>query len=336
MRFGGLIAAILFAAVAAVVVLRMSASEQEVVTTTSTIPAAQEVKSASIYVASQPIPIGATIRQEMVTQQPWPEHLLLDGFIRADAGTNIVGMVARAAFQVQEPLLSTKLANPNDPNFIAGALPKGMRVLTLQMNEIEGVAGFVFPGDRVDVMLTHQISRIVAAPTAASDPNALPIEKEEPVTETVLTNALVLAVDQRAASSNTTDQNGNLIIPRSVSLMVTPADAQRLRLGAQKGTLTLALRSLQDKDASDPLITTTVADVSAVAGGSSIASGGGAVMVIRGVEASESTSIAPAPSEAEPPPTQAAQPLPAQAVSNFSVPKTVSGIVTTPTIPPSQ
>ena len=298
MRFGGLIAAILFAAVAAIVVLRMSSSEQEVVTTTSTVPTPQEVKSANIYVAAQPIPIGTTIRQEMVSVQPWPEHLLLDGFIRADSKTNINGMVARAAFQVQEPLLSTKLANPNDPNFIAGALPKGMRVITLQMNEIEGVAGFVFPGDRVDVMFTHQIAKLVPSPNAANEPNAPPVEKEEPVTETLLTNAMVMAVDQRAASSNTTDKNGNLIIPRSVSLMVSPEDAQRLRLGAQKGTLTLALRSLKDKESSDPLITTTLADVSSVAGTSSIAGGSGTVMVVRGIEASEAPGTAPAATEA--------------------------------------
>ena len=282
MKFGGLIAAILFAAVAAIVVLRMSPGTQ-----TSTAPmataAAPQLKTVNIYVASQSITIGSTITQDMLAIQPWPEHLVLDGFVRAEGGPNLAGMVARSAFQAQEPFLMNKLANPNDPNFLAGALPKGMRIITLQTNEIEGVGGFVFPGDRVDVLLTHQITRWTNGTGSVA---AAPVQEVEPITETVLTNTLVVAVDQRASSGNTTDRNGNLTVPRSVSLMVSPADAQRLRLGSQKGTLTLVLRSLQDKETSDPLLTTRVSDVSAVADAGGLSAD--SVMVVRGIDARES------------------------------------------------
>ena len=287
MRFGGLIAAIVFAAVAAVIVLRMSANDEPAQQTPVAGGEQLQLKTVNVYVAAQPVPIGATLAQEMIAVQPWPEHLVPEGFIRTDSGANIVGMIARAPFQVQEPFLASKLANPNDPNFLAGALPKGMRVITLQTNEIEGVAGFVFPGDHIDVMFTHQITRWVTPPsTSATGAAPQPREQATTITETLLTNVLVLAADQRVSSSNTTDKNGNLLIPRSISLMVSPTDAQRLRLAAQKGTLTLALRSLQDKESSDPLIVTGPADISSVqetVGGT----GGGAIMVVRGIDATE-------------------------------------------------
>ncbi len=288
MRFGGLIAAIVFAAVAAVIVLRMSANEEPTPQQQIMGESQPALKAVNVYVAATPVPIGSTLAQEMIAVQPWPEHLVPEGFIRTDSGTSIVGMVARGPFQVQEPFLASKLANPNDPNFLAGALPKGMRVITLQTNEIEGVGGFVFPGDHVDIMFTHQITRWVTPPsTSNSSAVVQPREQATTITESLLTNVMVLATDQRVSSSNTTDKNGNLIIPRSLSLMVSPTDAQRLRLAAQKGTLTLALRSLQDKESSDPLIVTGPADISSVEEFAGAAGGGGAIMVVRGVDMTE-------------------------------------------------
>lgn len=251
MRFGGLIAAIVLAAIAAVVVLRMSAKEPEPVAPVIGAPVQQEIKTTNVFVARQPIPIGTRITEEMLSQQPWPSHLLVKGFVTNESGVNVIGMVARSAFQQDEPLLMSKLSNPDDPNFLAGALPKGMRIITLQTNEVEGIGGFVFPGDFVDVILTHEVRSLGVSPT-----DGQPREERNSVTETLLTNVKVMAVDQRASGTGTTDGKGNLIIPRSVSLMVSPADAQRLRLAQQKGTVTLVLRSLADRESSDPLTVT--------------------------------------------------------------------------------
>ena len=96
---------------------------------------APQVQAVNILVAREVVPIGTVITQEMVDQQPWPSHLVLDGFIVAgDGQTNVVGMVTRSELQVQEPLSIYKLANPNDANFIAAALPKDRRALTLQVD----------------------------------------------------------------------------------------------------------------------------------------------------------------------------------------------------------
>ncbi len=284
MRFGGLIAAVVLAAIAAIIVLRMSASnKQPAPSTTSVAPVQQEIATTQIYVASQPIPVGTTITAGMLSLQPWPSHLILDGFIASDSEQKIEGMVSRSAFQANEPILLSKLSNKDDPNFLAGALPKGMRVMTIQTNEIEGVAGFVFPGDFVDVMLTHTITEYVTPP-GEDDLQ----QQTDTVTETLITNVKVLAVDQRASGTNATDSNGNLLIPRTVSLMVAPGDAQRLRLAQQKGTLTLVLRALADRESADPLISTTDKDISSfpsLDAGGGVASGN--VVVVRGTARGE-------------------------------------------------
>jgi pilus assembly protein CpaB len=283
----------------------MSASEEPPPQAQPTVANAPETVTANIYVAAQPIAIGTTITAEMVAVQPWPEHLILSGFMRADApdgiGANLkgdqqpsspVGMLARASFQAQEPILITKLANSNDPNYVAGALPAGMRVLTIQTNEIEGVAGFVFPGDRVDIMLTHDVKQWITPPAAA---NQIPQPREETmdITETVLTNVMVLAVDQRASSESNTDKDGAVLVPRSVSLMVSPADAQRLRLASKKGTLTLSLRSLKDRDVADPLIITLPSDISQYQG--ETPGSADALSVVRGTKAEDITIRMPPP-----------------------------------------
>lgn len=273
MRFGGLIVAIVLAVVAAVIVLRSSANKQPE-TQVAPVGQAEQIKSVNIYVAAKPIPVGTKITSDMVAVQPWPEHLVLPGFVHSDdanAANSIVGTVARGSFQAQEPILMNRLANANDPGFLAGALPKGMRVITLSTNEIEGVAGFIFPGDHVDVLMTHEVDKDVGGEAGGTVKTS--------ITETLLSNAKIVAVDQRPSSDGGTDKDGHVLVPRSVSLMVSLADAQRLRLGAKEGTLTLALRSINDQESSDALAITQVGDISQFQGGGDSGSG---VRVLRG------------------------------------------------------
>ena len=258
MRFGGLIAAVVFAAIAAVVVLRMSGNSAPAPSTAAPAP---EAKSVNIYVATKPITIGTTIAETDIGVQPWPEHLMLDGFVPADGKTNLVGMVTRAPMLQNEPVTAGKFANPNDPNFLAGELPKGMRVITILVNEADGVAGFVFPGDHVDLIYTHDVDKVTYVPNSGGE--GTHIEKtREPVSETLLTNVKVLAIDQRSSAAGATDAKGNLVIPRSASLMVSAADSQRVRLAQRSGAVSLVLRALADKESADPLTLTGASDIS--------------------------------------------------------------------------
>ena len=283
MRYGGLIIAVIFAAIAAVVVLRMSAGETQ--PPVAGAPISQDVKTANIYVAKTPITIGTTVSADMVATQPWPENLLLPGFMQAkDGAPTVVGKIARAPFQQNEPFIEPKLTNPNDPNFLAGELPKGMRVVTMPANEVDGVAGFIFPGDHVDVLFTHSVPKWETPPVGGgAGETPQPVKTATTITETLLTNVKVLAVDQRPSGTNATDKNGNLIIPRSVSLMVSQSDAQRVRLAQSTGTLSLALRAVADKESADPLMLTGAKDITQTKqNDSDVGAADGSVKVVRG------------------------------------------------------
>lgn len=216
------------------------------------------VNTADVFVAKEPIAAGTIISEEMVDKQPWPQHLLLEGFIISDnqqpanaansaANSNVVGMVARADFQKNEPFIIDKLSNPNDANFIAAALPEGMRAITLSVDAISGIAGFVFAGDRVDILLAHNIPQ----KTMGFSGTSTPINTY--LTEVLVPNVRVLAVDLRNTQQHeqSLKREGQIPAPKApanVTLAVTPEEAQRVRLAERNGTLSLALKPLHEKE----------------------------------------------------------------------------------------
>lgn len=201
-----------------------------------------DVQTAEVLTAAEDIPVGTVLTAEMLTSQPWPKHLILPNFItKGGESSNIVGMVTRSSFQAKEPIIRTRLANRNDPGFLAAALPSGKKVVTISTDTVAGVAGFIFPGDRVDVMVTHDI------PDENADPEK-ERNKTEKVTETLLSNVKVLAVDQRASGGPGKDDKK---VPTTISLEATLEDAQKLRLAQETGYLSMMLRSLDDRDTTD-------------------------------------------------------------------------------------
>jgi pilus assembly protein CpaB len=263
MRFGGIFVGVLMAAGAAFFVLQSGSEPAPPPIPAPVAAQAPEVKAVNVYVAKNYIPIGTVITNDMLDVQPWPEHLLVPGFAVADGSNEIAGMVTRAPFQPQEPFIKTKLVNANDPSFIAGSLPKGMRAITIETNEIFGLAGFLAAGDRVDVLLNRETEdKVYLDPTVRAEPRRFKI------TENILNNVRVIAVDQKAQAVDQPEaglaprQPQRYEPPRSVSLMVSAEDARRLRLAESIGTLSLALRSVDDRDVADTQSLTMVADVS--------------------------------------------------------------------------
>jgi pilus assembly protein CpaB len=203
----------------------------------------QPVQTVDIIVAKQDIPIGAQLTANMLDRQPWPKNLVLDNFVTNEAAASILGTISRATFQSREPIIKAKLSNPNNPNFMAAQLGKGMRAMTLKIDEITGVAGFVFPGDRVDVLIRHR-------PKEAKDfsgRSRRQANEVERIVEVLVPNLRVLAVNQEVGAG----QGGAIRAPRSVSVEVSKEDAQRLHMGAQTGIITLTLRSIEDRGSID-------------------------------------------------------------------------------------
>lgn len=233
------------------------------------------VSAVDVLVARVPIAVGTVIDETMIDKQPWPSHLVLSGFVvGGSANSDVKGMVARASFQEREPLILSKLAKPNDPSFLAATLPKGTRAITIATDAVSGVAGYIFPGDRVDVLVTHNMLRELSEDAKGSGGKA-------GVTEVLVPNVRVLAVNLRQPPGAKESIVPAAVAPNSVSMEVSQQDAQRIRLAERNGTLSLALRSLQDHNEQElppPTLVNGLSQASVPA-----AAAGDTVRIVRGI-----------------------------------------------------
>jgi pilus assembly protein CpaB len=144
----------------------------------------------------------------------------------------LLGTVVRFPITAGEPVTQGALVAPGDRGFLAAALGPGMRAVTIVVSAKTGVAGFVFPGDRVDLMLTQ---------TVKGGGDGEPLK----VTETVLRNLRVLATDQ-STESETVEGKTVVRAFRTVTLEVTPRIAEKIAVSETLGALSLSLRSIAD------------------------------------------------------------------------------------------
>ena len=187
-----------------------------------------------VLVAKRALPVGTIITADAVAYQLWPKEMVQDAyFIDGEADMNkLLGTVVRYAITAGEPVTQGSLVSPGDRGFLAAALGPGMRAVTVPVSEKTGVAGFVFPGDHVDLMLTQEVNGQEGSSLKA--------------TETILRNLRVLATDQSTETS--TDDDGKTVVAefRSVTLEVTPRIAEKISVAQTIGTLSLSLRSIAD------------------------------------------------------------------------------------------
>jgi pilus assembly protein CpaB len=191
-----------------------------------------------VLVATRAMPVGTIIDAEAIKFQPWPKELVENVYyLKGQPGANaadLIGTVVRTEMSAGQPLTQGSMIKPGDRGFLAAALGPGMRAVTVAVGTITGVAGFVFPGDRVDLILTQEL--------AGGDGTPLK------VAETILRNVRVLAVDQRTYSLNA---EGKPIVKKAanVTLEVTPKIAEKIQVAQMVGGITLALRSIADTTA---------------------------------------------------------------------------------------
>ena len=189
-----------------------------------------------VLVAKKALPVGTIVDADSFTFQPWPKELLQSAYyVEGSAGANptqLFGMVVRYPITAGQPATRGSLVGPQDRGFLAAALGAGMRAVTVPVNVSTGVAGFVFPGDHVDLVLTQQVE-------GGGDGPALK------VSETIIRNIRVLATDQRTTDK---DKDGKIEVKTfaNVTLEVTPRIAEKIAVAQSLGTLSLSLRSIAD------------------------------------------------------------------------------------------
>jgi pilus assembly protein CpaB len=194
-----------------------------------------ESNEVRVLVAKQPLPAGTLIQENQLRWQAWPSSGLSDAYMTDSDFTpeDLVGTVVRVGIAVGEPLSETRVVRPGESGFLAAVLRPGFRAMSVPVNATTGIAGFVFPGDRVDLLLTHKLE---------------PLEKEKDgvkqrdirVSETVLTDIRVLAIDQ---STNDQVEEPNPV--KTVTIEITPKQVEIVSLITDLGRLSLSLRSLQ-------------------------------------------------------------------------------------------
>jgi pilus assembly protein CpaB len=197
------------------------------------VPAGPEV-----LVATRHLPVGTIVTADAFRYQIWPQGLVQPAYyIRGQRGNpqELVGTVVRTEITAGQPVTQGAIVRPGERGFLAAALGPGMRAVTVGVSPTSSVAGFVFPGDRVDIVLTHSV-------TGGGDGDPLR------VSETILRNVRVLATDQRI---NTRDPEGNQAVQTvsTVTLEATPTMAERIAVAQTIGQISLSLRSLADNNA---------------------------------------------------------------------------------------
>ena len=174
-----------------------------------------EAQGPKVLVAQRALPVGTIITADALGFQLWPEELVQDAyFLDGEADmSKLLGTVVRHPITAGEPVTQGALVAPGDRGFLAAALAPGMRAITVPVNAQSGVAGFVFPGDRVDMVLTQQVDG--EGPSLKAS-------------ETILRNLRVLATDQSTVSEK--DETGSTVVKeiRMVTLEVTPQIAEKV------------------------------------------------------------------------------------------------------------
>lgn len=196
------------------------------------------VASTEVAVAVRDLPTGTILKESDLKWSLWAANadtskMILKG--KANLA-DFSGAVVRDGFRAGDPIMVSRVAHPRDQGFLAAVLTPGMRAVSVQLTPTAQVAGFVFPGDRVDVILTHGFSR--------KDVSSL---MERRISETILQSVRVLALDQRSDNQSTDPK-----VAQIATLEVSKKDAEKLALAidmasgqsGMRATLMLALRSL--------------------------------------------------------------------------------------------
>jgi pilus assembly protein CpaB len=232
---------VLVVALAAGGVAAMLASGGKQPETVKAPPPPPPLATVDVLVAKSDLDTGQVVGPHDVVWQTWPAASTGSNFIRKpdrpDAIKDFIGAVVRTPVAAGEPIRDSKVVMAKGGGFMAAVLPHGMRAISLDVAPDTGAGGFILPNDHVDVLLTR---RDKAAEKITG------VEKY--VSETILRNVRVLAVDQVLGEKD----GQKVVIGKTATIELDPHQAETLALSRQVGTLSLTLRSLLDSQSPTP------------------------------------------------------------------------------------
>jgi len=231
-----LVGALIVAAITAFMARSLMVGAAAPVASANPAAAPAPVDGPEVLVATKPLPVGTILDPESMKFQPWPKELVQNAYFMKQ-GTDLKslqGTVVRFAVPAGQPITQGSLVHPGDRGFLAAALGPGMRAVTVPVQgPASAVSGFVFPGDRVDLILTQSVSGGGDGPPLKAS-------------ETVLRNLRVLATDTH--TDKQTDDKGNTVVTNysNVTFEVTPKLAEKIAVAQTIGSISLSLRSIAD------------------------------------------------------------------------------------------
>ena len=190
--------------------------------------AAGQLGLRQVVVAKADLSAGHILEVGNLSVQRWPRASLPPGYFSIPG--KLTGRVVRTPLVKGEVILDSKLARQGLAGGLSAVLPRGFRAMTLKVDEVIGVGGFVQPGDKVDVLLTFAKGNF----------------REDPITRIVLQNVQVLTVGARVEGQDIKKKNFKRVKKAVVTLILKPADAERLALAMLEGKVVLALRNQGD------------------------------------------------------------------------------------------
>jgi pilus assembly protein CpaB len=185
-----------------------------------------EVVSVQVVVAAAQMPVGALVTKEQVKLVPWPAKAQVPGTFSSIEAVVNRGLIQSVA--ENEPLTESKLAPAGAGAGLSPTIPAGMRAISVKVDEVIGVAGFVIPGSRVDVLVTVNGNN-----------------GKESMARAVVSNVQVLTAGTRFDQEKA-QAEGKPIPTTVVTLLATPQDAERITLASTEGKIMLTLRNPLD------------------------------------------------------------------------------------------
>ena len=233
-----LVLAVGFAAATAMYARTWAIAQRSTVQSAPLITESEPDPQPLVLVASRDTPVGAFMGEDLLIWQPWPEDGINDSYIvrkpGADADkeetTPFTGAVVRHALTKGQPITEALLVHPGERGFLAAVLMPGNRAISVPINNTTGISGFVFPGDRVDLLLTLRLQ--------GEDEEGQGQTRHAGLT--LLDEVRVLAIDQAVVN-----EDGGAMLAKTATLEVSPTQAEKVALALRMGTLSLSLRSLR-------------------------------------------------------------------------------------------
>jgi pilus assembly protein CpaB len=213
------------------------------VSTTAT--ASIQQSQTMIIAAAQPLRTGTLLRAEDIKWLAWNDAVPAGAVLRPSdeqraaqpnaellALSSVYGAVLKQRVEPGTPILASMIVKPGDRGFLAAVLLPGYRAVSIGVNPVSGASGLIYPGDHVDLLLTQNFKQ-----------GEEPISRRS-VSETIVSNIRVLAIDQRLQDASADPKDNQIPIPRTVTVEVLPKQAEMINVAVQLGNLSLALRSV--------------------------------------------------------------------------------------------